>query len=157
MQREFQDDLVAINSARLRALGIIRPDSSTAVVTFGEGSDALKREVGVWHRPWAHGRGLSLFLCPQCQRKAQILRLYDGLPHCRNCLRRRGVQFKIAYGTREERAQAQETRIEKLKAKLAGGPLRLDGRGMARRRELELSLKRALIRSRERMLDEVAR
>lgn len=43
-------------------------------------------------------------------------------------------------------------RIEKLRAKLAGGLLRRDGRGMARRRELELSLRRTLIREREQLL-----
>jgi hypothetical protein len=37
MSREFQDDLVAVNSARLRAMGVIRPDASSAIVSFGEG------------------------------------------------------------------------------------------------------------------------
>jgi hypothetical protein len=88
-----------------------------------------------------------------CGRKAQLLKLHDGRPQCRNCLKRRGVQFRIAYGPRLERAEARTKRIEKLRAKLAGGPLRLDGQGMARRRELELSLRRALIRERERLLE----
>ena len=69
---------------------------------------------------------------------------------------RRGVQFRIAYGTPAERAQAREKRIEKLKAKLTGGPLRLKplpGLKVARRRELELSLRRALIRERQKMLE----
>jgi hypothetical protein len=153
MEREFQDDLVAVNSARLRALGVIKPDASTATVRFGEGADALVREILVWHREWAHGRGISLFLCPACGGKAQILRLYEGRPHCRNCLMRRDIQFRIAYGTREERAEARDRRIEKLRAKLAGGPLRLDGRGIGRRRELELSLRRGLIREREKFLE----
>jgi hypothetical protein len=153
MEREFQDDLLAVNSARLRALGVIRPDASSAVVRFGDGADALVREVWVWHRQFRNGRGISLFLCPLCGRKAQLLKLYDGRPQCRNCLKRRGVQFRIAYGTREERAEARAKRIEKLRAKLAGGPLRLDGRGIARRRELEFSLRRALIRERERFLE----
>jgi hypothetical protein len=72
---------------------------------------------------------------------------------CRNCLKRRGVQFRIAYGTRAERAEARTKRIERLRAKLAGGSLRVDGRGMARRDELELSLRRALIREREGFLE----
>jgi hypothetical protein len=85
--------------------------------------------------------------------KAQLLKLHDGRPQCRNCLKRRGVQFQIAYGTRAERAEARTTRIEKLRAKLVGPPLRLDGRGIRRRRELELSLHRALIREREDLLE----
>jgi hypothetical protein len=82
-----------------------------------------------------------------------LLKLYDGRPQCRNCLRRTGIQFRIAYGTREERAAARALRIERLKAKLVGGSLRLDGRGIARRRELELSLRLALIREREGLLE----
>jgi hypothetical protein len=151
--REFQDDLIAVNSARLRALGLIRPEASSALISFGEGVDALVREVRVWHRRFRNGRGISLFLCPACGRKAQLLKLHDGRPQCRNCLKRRGVQFRIAYGTRSERAEARTKRIEKLTAKLAGDSLRLDGRGIVRRRELELSLRRALIRERERLLE----
>jgi hypothetical protein len=156
MERQFQDNLIAVNSARLRALGVIRPDAASAVVSFGEGADALRREVKVWHRKWTHGRGISLFLCPNCGGKAQVLRLHDGRPQCRRCLMRAGVQFRIAYGTPAERAEARGKRIEKLKAKLAGGSLRArprGGRGIERRRELELSLRRALIREREKMLE----
>jgi hypothetical protein len=153
MVREFQDDLIAVNSARLRAEGVIKPDAISALVSFGEGGSSLLREVKLWHRRWAHGCGLSLFLCPVCGGKAQLLKLYDGQPHCRNCLKRRGVQFRIAYGSRLERAEARTKRIEKLTAKLAGGSLRIDGRGVSRRRELELSLRRALIRERERLLE----
>lgn len=148
---------MSVNSARLRALGVIRPDAASAVVSFGEGEDALKREVKVWHRQFRNGRGISLFICPHCGGKAQLLKLYDGRLRCRNCLRRDGVQFKAAYGTRAERAEAREARIEKLRAKLAGGPLRLKplpgGMTVARRRELELSLSRALVREREKLLD----
>jgi hypothetical protein len=153
MERQFQDDLIAVNSARLRALGVIRPDAVSTVVTFGEGADALVREVRVWHRTFRNGRGISLFLCLACGKKARLLKLHDGQPQCRNCLKRRGVQFRIAYGTRAERAEARTKRIEKLTAKLADASLRLDGRGMARRRGLELSLRRALIREREGLLD----
>ena len=153
MEREFQDDLIAVNSARLRALGVIRPDASNVTISFGEGANALVRDVQLWYRKFRNGRGISLFLCPACGGKAQRLKLYDGAPQCRNCLKRRGVQFRIAYGSRLERAEARTKRIEKLRTKLAGGPLRLDGRGVARRRELELSLQRALIREREQLLE----
>jgi hypothetical protein len=156
MAREFQDDLVSVNSARLRALGVIRPGAASAVVSFGEGEDALVREVKVWHREFHNGRGISLFLCPACGGKAQLLKLYDGWLRCRNCLKAAGVMFRIAHGSQAERAAAREKRIEALKAKLAGGPLRLKpkaGLTVARRRELELSLRRALIREREKLLE----
>ena len=160
MARQFQDDLLAVNSARLRALGVIRPDATSAIVSFGDGEDALKREIRLFHRVWTCGRGISLFICPQCQQRAQILRVYDGAPHCRNCLKRRGVQFKISHGTRAERAEARARRIEKLRAKLTGGPLRVKprkGRGVERRRPLELSLKRAMVVERLGLLEEVER
>jgi hypothetical protein len=100
MARAFQDDLLAVNSARLRAEGVIKPGAASAVVSFGEGEDALVREVKVWHRQFPNGRGISLFLCPACGGKAQLLKLYDGRLRCRNCLRSSGVQFRIASGRR---------------------------------------------------------
>jgi hypothetical protein len=154
--REYQDDLPVINSARLRALGVIKPDAISALVCFGEGEDALKREVRVWHRVFRNGRAQSLFYCPACGGKAQILKVYDGRVRCRRCLMRSGVQFKAAYGTKEERVAARERQIEALKAKLSGPPLRLKalpGLRVARRRELEMSLRRAEIRQREKMLE----
>ena len=96
MARAFQDDLIAVNSARQRARGVIKPGAETAIVSFGEGVGALRREVSVVHRVWSHGRGISLFICPKCGGKAQILRLHDGAPQCRKCLMRSGVQFKIS-------------------------------------------------------------
>jgi hypothetical protein len=160
MARTFIDDLFAVNSARLRALGVIKPEATSAIVCFGEGDDALKREIKTWHRVWAHGRGLSLFLCPKCGGKAQFLRLFDGAVLCRKCLYRLGVKDKIKYGNKGERAEARARRIEKLRAKLAGGPLRVHPRGdrdLERRRPLELSLKRALIVERLGLLEEVER
>ena len=81
-------------------------------------------------------------------------------PQCRKCLKRSGVQFRIAYGTRAERAEARARRIEKLRAKLSGGPLRVHPRGdrdLERRRPLELSLRRAMVVSRLGLLEEVER
>ena len=160
MARVFQDDLLAVNSARLRAMGVIKPDATSVIVSFGEGADALRHEIRLWHRAWSCGRGISLFICPRCEGKAQFLRIYDGAPQCRKCLIRSGVQFRIAYGTRAERAEARARRIEKLRAKLNGGPLRVKprkGRGVERRRPLELSLKRAMVVERLGLLEEVER
>ncbi len=157
MGRIFQDDLVAVNASRLRALGVIRPGAKSALVTFALGEDWFEREIGLWHREWSHGRGLSLFLCPKCKGKAAVLKVHDGAPQCRNCLKRGGVQFRISYGTRAGRAEARARRIEVLKAKLMGGPLRVDGGGLMRRRELEQAFRRAKIREREALLEEARR
>jgi ribosomal protein L37AE/L43A len=158
MAREFQDDLASVNAAKLRREGVIKPGAASALVSFGEGADALRREVKLWHRVWSHGRGLSLFLCPRCGGKAKILRLHDGRWQCRKCLLRQKIQFRIAYGTPVERAEAREKRIEKLRAQVAASSLRArpsGGRGVEGRRSLAMSLRRSLIRQRENMLEEV--
>ena len=158
--RWFQDDLIAVNSARERARGVISPDAETAVISFGEDEAALRREVKVWHRRWSHGRGISLFICPKCGGKAQILRLHDGAVQCRKCLMRSGVQFRITHGTPAERAEARAKRIEKLRARLNGGPLRLhprERRDIERRRPLQLSLRRAMVVERLGLKEEVDR
>ena len=49
MDRQFQDDLASVNSARLRALGVIKPDAVSATIRFGEG----ERRVG------SRGSGLA--------------------------------------------------------------------------------------------------
>jgi hypothetical protein len=161
MQRRFQDDLPAVNSARLRAMGIIKPDAASAIVTFGDGDPALTREIKVWHRKWSHGRGISLFLCPRCGGKAQKLRVFDGAPQCPNCLYRAGVQFRSTHGSPAEKAEARRVRIEKLRAMLsADGSPRVHprvGRDIERRRPLELALRRARIVERLGLLEEVKR
>jgi hypothetical protein len=152
MPRVFLDDLFAVNSARLRAMGVIRPDASSALVSFGQGEDALVREIGTWHRKWSHGRGLSLFLCPNCGGKAQILRLWAETPWCRRCLLRQKITYRICSGSAAEKAEARRARIEKLRARLEGGSPRLHplpGRGIERRKSLELSLKRAMVVERQ--------
>ena len=158
MDRQFQDDLFAVNAATLRRDGVIKPGAASAVVCFGEGADALRREVKLWHRVWSHGRGLSLFFCPGCQGKAKILRLHDGRVQCRKCLMRAGIQFRIAYGSRQERAEAREKHIEKLRAQVGAGSLRAHpsgGRGVEGRRSLQMSLRRALVRQQEELIEEV--
>jgi hypothetical protein len=160
MARTFIDDLFAVNSARLRALGVIKPDATSAIVCFGQGDEAFTREIKTWHRRFRNGRGISLLLCPKCGGKAQFLRLFDGAPLCRKCLYRLGVKDKIKYGTPAERAEARAVWIEKLRSKLAGGPLRLHPRGdrdLERRRPLELSLRRAMVVQRRGILKEVER
>jgi hypothetical protein len=158
MARVFQDDLVAVNASRLRALGVISPDAISAIVCFGDGDGALKREIKVWHRVFRCGGGLSLFICPKCGQKAQKLRLFDGAPQCPKCLYRLGVQFKCTHGTPAEKAEARARRIQKLRAQLSGGPLRVHPRGdrdIERRRPLEMALKRARIVERQGLLREV--
>ena len=154
MDREFQDDLASVSAAVLRREGIIKPGAASALVCFDAGAEA--KEIKLWHRIFRNGRGLSLFLCPACGGKAKYLRLYDGRWQCRKCLIRQGLQFRIAYGTRAERAEAREKHIERLRVRVGASALRArpgGGRGVEGRRSLEMSLRRGLIREREKLLE----
>ena len=134
-----RDDLPAVSVSRLRASGAIAPDATSVVIAFGEGEAALKREVRLTHRCFPQGGSWSFFLCPSCSRRARTLRLYDGRLACRWC---DGLLLRCQMegrGTRE--------RIDRLRERLYGAePAR------QRRRALELSLRRALIVERRKLL-----
>jgi hypothetical protein len=118
----FQDDLPAVSISRLRAVGVVTPDMRWVEIVFGEGDEALRRVVGLWHRRFPNNGGWSLFVCPNCSRRARVLRL-NGKPMCRHCLLREGVPYRIAGGSPAERAEARVKRIEKLRARLEGGAI----------------------------------
>jgi hypothetical protein len=129
--------------SRLRASGVITADSTSVTIAFGEGAAAIQRQVGVTHRKFPNGGSWSFFVCP-CGRRARTLRLHgDGRVVCRYCC---GLT---------DRPKFSPISIERLKAKLYGGPARLnprEGRTIDRRKQLEASLKRALIATRSRSL-----
>lgn len=150
----FQDDLPAVSISRLRAAGVVTPDMARVEIAFGKGDDVLRRVVGLWHRRFSNTGGWSLFVCPNCSRRARVLRL-NGKPMCRRCLLREGVPYRIAGGSPAERAEARVKRIERLRKLLEGGPARLHGRpgrGLDRRGALEMSLRRAQIAARQDLL-----
>jgi hypothetical protein len=145
MSRLFQDDLPTSPSAsRLRASGALTAGMKSVVVEFGGGEDALKREVGVMHTRLMHGGSWSFYLCPECGRPARVLRLYEK-PLCRRCCLARGIPYRIAGGSPDERALARAEFIERLERRLAG-KLR------HRRGAFELSLRRAQVAAREDVL-----
>jgi hypothetical protein len=143
----FQDDLLEVSASRLRAIGAITADATSVVVSFGQGDDALRREVRVVHRKFPNGGSWSLFLCPACGRRVRKLKLHEKVM-CWRCCVRSGLRYRISDGSAAERAEARAKRIERLQAQLGGGPLRLrprPGRVMDRRGALELRLRRARI------------
>jgi hypothetical protein len=144
----FQDDLPAAPSISwMRASGLVTADVRSVVVAFGEGENALKREVGITHYDFSNGGGWSFFVCPTCGRPARVLKLHER-PMCRRCLLREGIKYRVAGGSPAERAAARAKRIEKLDAQLRGDPARLKprpGRTLDRRGRLEASLQRARI------------
>jgi hypothetical protein len=116
-------------------------------VSFGEGDSAPRREVRLTRRCFPNGGEWTLYLCPACGGLAHVLRLFAGEPKCRRCLLRHGLRYRIDGGLAAERAEARERRVERLRAMLDGGPLRLNplpGRVLDRRASLQASLARAL-------------
>jgi hypothetical protein len=70
-------------------------------------------------------------------------------------LRGFGARYRSASGSPVERDAARVARLQKLRELLDGGPARLRprrGRSLDRRRELTLSLRRAMIRQRQALL-----
>jgi len=154
--RCFHDDLATCeNVSRLRASGVITPYTAAVVVCFGEGESVLRREVRVVHRKLRNGGSWSFFVCPQCARRARVLKLHDGRPKCWRCCRACGVRYRSASGSPVERDAARMARLQKLRGMLDGGPARLHprpGRRLDRRWSLTVSWRRGMIRQRQDLL-----
>jgi hypothetical protein len=105
--RFFQNDLLASPSvSRLRALGVVDWNTKSVLISFGEGDDALWREVHVTHRWFPNGGDWSFFVCPQCERRARVVKLHDGAVMCWRCCAARGVRYRSASGSPVERDAA---------------------------------------------------
>jgi len=134
----FKDDLPTVGVTRLRREGVIRPDSLTVKISFGE----LEREISVTHRlfpargPLGKRGSWSFFLCPNCSRRVRNLRLFDGRVVCRWC---DGLMYRC-------QAVDKVDRIERLRQALYG-PNKVQ-----RRRRLEIALRRALLNERRKWL-----
>jgi hypothetical protein len=155
--RFFQNDLPTSPSvSRLRALGVVDWTTKSVLISFGEGDDALRREIRITHRRFPNGGDWSFFQCPQCERRARVLKLHDGAVMCWRCCAARGARYRSASGSPVERDGARMARLQKLHELLAGGAVRLHprrGRSLDRRRELTISLRRAMIRQRQDLLN----
>ena len=139
------DDLPAILVSRLRAIGEIGPDTKAATIRFDNGESGVEFVVAIVQRRFPNGGAWSKFVCPR--RRAQKLRLFEGRPACRHCVRAAGMQYRSDmcshFGKRA--AFTAPKRIERLNSET---PARLHprpGRMLDRRANLELRLKRSLI------------
>ena len=154
--RYFQDTLLTSPSvSKLRASGVLDRSTKSVLVAFGEGDEALHREIRITHRQFPNGGDWSFFVCPQCERRARVLKLHDGAVMCWRCCAARGALYRSASGSPVERDAARVARVERLSELLDDVPARLyprPGRVLDRRRELTISLRRALIRQRQDLL-----
>jgi hypothetical protein len=141
--------------SKLRGLGVVDRNTKSVLISFGEGGEALHREIRISHRQFPNGGDWSFFICAQCERRARVLKLHDGAVMCWRCCAALGARYRSASGSTVERDAARVARLQKLRELLDGGPARLHprrGRALDRRRELTISLRRAMIRQREDLL-----
>ena len=67
--RLFQDDLPSVSISRLRASGVVTSDTKSVDIAFGEGDDALRREVKLVAPPLSERRRMVAFSVPVCERR----------------------------------------------------------------------------------------
>jgi hypothetical protein len=136
----FRDDLPSVKASRLRATGEITAESAATIIRLGDSDFSVALAL----RKFKNGGSWSLFRCPQCDRRAQVLWLLDGAPPCRRCCIERKVRYRAEPMSVRQRAAI---RVPKLLARLASDqPARLrprPGRTMDRRFQLEDSLRLA--------------
>jgi hypothetical protein len=145
--RKFFDEFESVSVSRFRAMGVIDPSKSYAVIPIGDKSKVLST-AHVW---FSNGGGWSYFRCPKCGGRARKLWLVDDAPRCRLCLEKLGVRYRSAYAFgRTERLRERDHRVDRLQAMLEGGPLRLKpvpanwgNRRLDRRIRLTWALQRA--------------
>jgi hypothetical protein len=147
MHRLFICELPAsLSVSRLRALGVIRADAKSVVISFGDGESALTCEVEITHHKLRNNGSWSFYRCPECQGLARILRLHEK-PLCRRCLLARGIDYSSRGRTADKR-EARTRRVGELVERLNGGPARLKPRRyrrIDRVARLQLSLQKALV------------
>jgi hypothetical protein len=137
----FREDLPSIRASRLQALGEITAESASIVIRLGDSEFS----VGLALHKFPNGGWWSLFRCPQCERRAQVLWLFEGRPVCQRCGTARGVGRRAWPMSQRQRA---EISVLKLQARLESKtPARLhprpDGSMLDRRQRLENSLRLA--------------
>ena len=108
---------------------------------------AVEASVGLAHTRFPNGGGWSYFICPECGRMAQRLRLFAGRFYCSRCLVRHGVRGRLEPMSVRQRAAV---RAPELRALLESDkPLRLKPHlwgTMERRKRFEAALRQAEFR-----------
>ena len=142
--RTFIDDLPAVKLSFLRASGTITPEMTRATIRLGEKDFT----VGLTLRKFPNGGSWSLFICPRCNGRTNILRLLDDQPTCKRCCIKRGIRYMIEpMGARRRAAHSFSKRLEQLNTIARLHP-RL-GRTLDKRPQLENALRMHLLTLRE--------
>ena len=140
--RRYIDDLPSVSISRLRASGLIGPETGNYCVQLND----IEQVFAVTHRKFPCGGSYSFFVCG-CGRRARVLRLLNGVVKCYRCCVACGVRYRCEpMGARQRAALS----VPRLLAMLnSGTPLRLKPstmRGTMERRERhEAALQRNLL------------
>ena len=100
-----------VKISRLRALDIVTAETTEFLVRLGD----VEQLVAVKLRKFPNRGSWSLFVCPTCGRRAQVLRLLNGAVVCRRCCVSCGVRPRTHPMSVRQRAAH---RIPKLRAML---------------------------------------
>jgi hypothetical protein len=137
--RRFIDDLPAASASRLRAADIIAAETTSFLVRLAD----VEQVVAITLRKFPNHGSWSLFVCPTCGRRAQVLRALNGVLVCWRCCFGCGVRYRSEPAGRRQRA---ERRLPRLRAMLESSvSLRLKPHlwgKLERRKRLEAALKR---------------
>jgi hypothetical protein len=114
--RRFFDEFARVRVSRFRAMGVIDPTKSQAVIPFPDGSTKL---IGTKHVRFPNGGGWSYFICPKCAKRAATLYLIEDAPRCHKCCDAMNIKHAGSYGFgRDARRKAADKRLDALIAKL---------------------------------------
>jgi hypothetical protein len=136
----YLHQLPSIRVTEFRRSSALTPDiTRTAVTLQGDDGTPVSSEVRVARVRMRSGVVFLQFICRQCGRRAQVLRLHAGRIMCGRCT---GLRYWCEGKPAVRRAQH---RIERLKTtRFHGGPVSgRPGRTMERRIQLAASLRRS--------------
>jgi hypothetical protein len=109
--KTYCEDLPAVSISRLRATGVIAPETTEFLVRLGH----VEKVVSVHLRRFPSGGSWSWFGCPTCGKWARTLRLHLDDIVCPGCCKHRGIRHRGETLSVRQRA---EHRIPRLKAML---------------------------------------
>ena len=137
---------------RAKIAGYIAAETKTTLIRFDDGG--IEYQVGMTSKPLPCGALWSLFICPQCNGRAQRLRLLDGVPSCCKCVRASGLIYRSqSVRTEKRHAVTAPPRLARLNS---DRPLRVHprpGRTFDRRANIEFALRRSRIVARKHGVD----
>jgi hypothetical protein len=99
--RPYIDDLPEFRAAHLQAKKAVPPAAVSTVLRLGD----VEFTVELGRLQFPNGGFWQLFICPQCSKRAQVLRVLDSQLICAHCCKRRGMVYQSSPGYSHRRAE----------------------------------------------------